>query len=459
LQEDGMSTNLSPRQSDELERFERQHPRSREAFERARKVMPGGIAQAMRGMQPFPIAIARGAGARKWDVDGNEYVDYHFGSGALLLGHAHPEVMAAIQQAVTDGWHFAQPHPGEAEWGEWIQRLVPSVEQLRFVNSGTEADMLAIRLARAFSGKPKVLRFEGHYHGWQNVGIVGRTPPYTLSSPGVTPGEARDVVIIPANDAELVARTLDEDPEIGTVILEPSGASWTTVPLKDGFLAALRQVTAERKVVLIFDEVITGFRWSSGGAQARFGVRPDLTSLAKIVSGGMPGGAVGGRADIMARLEGDDYVYHGGTFNGSPTVAAAGVATLKIVSTGEPQRQADALAGRLIAGLNEIIKRLEISAVAYGESSTFHIYIGTRPSGTDVGEQLWTDDAGTLKGMPSELVYAVRRALQNRGVDLMSGIGGMLSAAHTEADLDRSLEAFEGALKAVRDERPDLVPA
>ena len=231
------------------------------------------------------------------------------------------------------------------------------------------------------------------------------------------------------------------------------------MPLKDGFLQELRQVTAEREVVLIFDEVITGFRWSSGGAQERFGVRPDLTSMAKIVSGGMPGGAVGGRADIMARLEGDNYVYHGGTFNGSPPVAAAGIATLKIVSTGEPQRRADALAGRLIAGLNEIIKRLEISAVAYGESSTFHIYIGTRPTGTDVGETLWTDDAGTLKGMPSELVYAVRRALQNRGVDLMSGIGGMLSAAHSEADLDRTLDAFEGALTAVRDERPDLVPA
>src|SRR5438874_3879231 len=230
----------------ELERFERGRPRSREAFERARGVMPGGVAQFMRGMQPFPITIARAEGARKWDVDGHEYVDYHFGSGALLLGHAHPEVVAAVQEVVTRGWHYAQPHPLEAEWGELIQRLVPSVEQLRFVNSGTEADLLAIRLARAYTGKPKVLRFEGHYHGWQNVGILGRTPPYELSSPGVTAGESQDVVIIPANDAGLVAQTLDADPEIGTVILEPSGASWTTVPLRPGFLQALRQLTAER---------------------------------------------------------------------------------------------------------------------------------------------------------------------------------------------------------------------
>ena len=446
-------------QSSELEQFEQKHPRSREAFERAKQVLPGGVAQVMRGMQPFPIAIARGEGARKWDVDGNEYVDFHFGSGALLLGHAHPEVRAAIQETLADGWHFAQPHEREAEWGEWIQRLVPSVEQVRFVNSGTEADLLAIRLARAFSGKPKTLRFEGHYHGWQNVGILGRTPPYKLTSPGVTPGESQDVVIIPANDIELVTRTIDEDPEIGTVILEPSGASWTTVPLKPGFLEGLRKVTAERNIVLIFDEVITGFRWSSGGAQVRFGIKPDLTSMAKIVSGGMPGGAVGGRTDIMATLEAKDYVYHGGTFNGSPPVAAAGIATLRIASTGEPQRHADALCERMIVGLNEIIKRLEISAVAYGESSTFHIYIGPRPAGTDVGEELWTDDAATLKGMPQELIYAVRRALQNRGVDLMSGIGGLLSAAHTEADVDQSLEAFEGALRSVRDERPDLVPA
>jgi glutamate-1-semialdehyde 2,1-aminomutase len=256
-----------------------------------------------------------------------------------------------------------------------------------------------------------------------------------------------------------VARTLDADPQIGTVILEPSGASWSTVPLQPGFLEALRRITAERGVVLIFDEVITGFRWSNGGAQVRFGVQPDLTAMAKIVSGGMTGGAVGGRAEIMAGLEGGGRaVYHGGTFNGGPPVAAAGIATLRIASTGEPQRQAEQLTERLRAGLNEIVKRLGISAVAYGESSTFHLYVGPRPADTPVGERLWTDDATALKSMPTELIFAVRRALQNRGVDLMSGLGGMLSSAHTEADLDQTLVAFEAALRAVQDERPDLVP-
>jgi glutamate-1-semialdehyde 2,1-aminomutase len=460
-----MSVSVTTLKSAELDRFERERPRSREAYERARQVLPGGVAQHMRAMQPFPITIARGAGARKWDVDGHEYIDYHFGSGALLLGYSHPEVIAAIQERLPDSWHFAQPHPLEAEWGEMVQRLVPSAERVRFVNSGTEADLLAIRLARAFSGKPKVLRFEGHYHGWQNVGTLGQSPPFdSLKSPGITPGEAQDVVIRPANDIDLVANTLDADSEIGTVILEPSGASWSTVPLRPGFLQGLRQVTADRGVVLIFDEVITGFRWSSGGAQVRFGITPDLTSMAKIVSGGMPGAAVGGRAEIMNCLvslpsNSKERVAQGGTFNANPLGAAAGLATLKIASTGEPQRHADALCEQLKAGLNESIKRLGISGVAYGESSTFHVYLGPRPAGTPVGEKLWTEDATTIKSMSKDLVDAVRQALQNRGVDLMSGIGGMVSAAHTPADIDQTVVAFEGALKAVRDERPDLMPA
>jgi glutamate-1-semialdehyde 2,1-aminomutase len=319
--------------------------------------------------------------------------------------------------------------------------------------------MLAVRLARAYTGKPKVLRFEGHYHGWWSVGVLGLTAPFLpLVSPGITPGEAQDVVAIPANDADLVARTLDADPQIGTVILEPSGASWSTVPLRPGFLQALREVTAARGVVLIFDEVITGFRWSSGGAQVRFGIRPDLTSMAKIISGGMPGAAVGGRADIMSGLVGPDAkqrVAQGGTFNANPLSASAGIATLRIASTGEPQRHADAMAERLRAGINEIIKRLDISAVAYGESSTFHVFFGERPAGVPAGERLWTEDAATLQKIPQDVVEATRRALQNRGVDLMSATGGMVSAAHTEADIDQTLEAYEGALKAVRDELPE----
>jgi glutamate-1-semialdehyde 2,1-aminomutase len=458
---------LSTRQSVEVDEYARRRPRSQQEYERARRILPAGVANDIRAIHPFPISIARASGARKWDVDGNEYIDFHLGSAALLLGNAHPEVVAAIRDQLERGTHYAQAHPEENEWGEWIQRLMPSVERLRFTNSGTEANMLALRVARAYTGKPKVLRFEGHYHGWLPVGVLGQRPPFdSLMSGGISSNEASDYVAIPANDPDLVARTLDEDSQIGTVILEPSGGSWSTIPLRPGFLQALREVTAARGVVLIFDEVITGFRWSKGGLQGKIGLRPDLTTMAKIAAGGLPGGIVGGRSDIMAVIEssGDPKadrgrrVQQGGTFNGNPLSAAAAVATLKIVATGEPHRHADALAEQLRAGLNDVIERLNISGVAYGESSTFHLYIGPRPAGVPTGQTLWTEDASVIKGMSPELVDAVRRALQNRGADLMSSIGGVLSVAHTSADIDQAVAIFQGALKAVRDERPELMP-
>ena len=453
-------------ESGEVAEYVRQRPRSQEEHKRAGRILSSGIANDVRAARPFPIAIARGSGARKWDVDGNEYIDFHLGSAALLLGHAHPDVVAAVREQLERGTHYAQAHPMENEWGEWIQRLMPSVERLRFTSSGTEANMLALRLARAYTGEPRVLRFEGHYHGWLPVGVLGQRPPFApLASGGIPQNETSNYVAIPANDPELVARTLDADPQIGSVILEPSGGSWSTIPLRPGFLLALREVTAARGVVLIFDEVITGFRWSSGGAQGKFGVNPDLTTMAKIAAGGMAGGVVGGRADIMAMMEpsGDPKadrgrrVQQGGTFNGNPLSAAAAVATLRIASTGEPQRHADALAAQLRAGLNEVIKRLGLSAVAYGESSTFHVYFGERPAGTPVGETLWTEDASALRGMSPELVDGLRRAVQNRGLDLMSGIGGVLSMAHTSDDVERSIVAFEAALKALREEEPKLL--
>jgi glutamate-1-semialdehyde 2,1-aminomutase len=452
----------------ELEQWARQRPRSQAAFERAQRVLPQGIAQEMRLLRPFPICIARAAGARKWDVDGHEYIDYHLGSAALILGHAHPEVMARIRAQLDGGWHYAMGHPLEAEWGEWIQRLVPSAERVRFVNSGTEATLLALRLARAYTGKPKVLRFEGHYHGWHDFGIKGISPPFDRpQTAGIPQAVVDTMVMIPANDPDLVARTLDADPEIGQVIIEASGASWSTVPLRPGFLKALREITRARGRLLIFDEVITGFRWSPGGAQAREGVIPDLTTMSKIASGGLPGGVVGGTAEVMSVLEmtGDAKrdrerrPYHGGTFNANPLTAAAAIATLRIVSTGEVQRHCDALAKQLRDGINAVLKRLDISGVAYGDSSTFHVYIGPRPAGAPIGEQLWTEDAATLKGMSRDLVFAVRCALHNRGVDLMSGIGGVLSSAHTAGDVEQTIAAFEGALKAVRDEQPNLFPS
>ncbi|MBI3969606.1 MAG: aminotransferase class III-fold pyridoxal phosphate-dependent enzyme, partial [Chloroflexi bacterium] len=258
------------RTTSELQHFVQQRTLSQAAFERAKKVMPSGVAHDLRYVAPFPITLARASGARKWDLDGNEYIDFHFGSAALLLGHAHPDVVAAMVEAAQRGYHYAQAHPLEPEWGELIQRLVPSVERLRFVNSGTEATYLAMRVARAYTGKPKILRFEGHYHGWHDYSVVGMSPPFDKpTSTGIPEALFESMVIVPANDPAAVERALDADSEIGTVIVEASGSSWSTVPLKPGFLQALRDITTKRSKVLIFDEVITGFRWSKGGAQVK----------------------------------------------------------------------------------------------------------------------------------------------------------------------------------------------
>jgi len=419
-------------------------------FERASHIFPGGLNHDMRYAQPFPIYYARGLGSHKWDVDGNDYIDYSMGSAALLLGHCHPAAIEAIVRQLERSTHFGAAHDLEVEWGELIQRLVPSAQRVRFVNSGTEATMLAIRLARAYTGHQKIVRFEGHYHGWHDYAVMGMLVPfYKPASIGVPPSSLATTIVVPANDIKAVEAILANEEDIACVILEPSGASFGNVPLRPGFLKDLRELTLKYQVPLIFDEVITGFRYSPGGVQGLTGVIPDLTTMAKILAGGLPGGAVAGRADIMGVLEykGNEdrdrhqRVYHGGTFNANPLAAAAGIATLKIVATGEPQKRADMLAQELREGMNRVINKLGIAACVYGDSSTFHIYPGAR-SIEGLG-------ASALKGVPTATIQSLRQNLQVRGIDLLSRLSGVTSAAHTEEDIARTLEAFEEALKTV----------
>src|ERR1044072_1276502 len=277
---------------------------SAKLYAEACKAIPAGLTHDSRTLLPYPIYAARAAGPLKWDVDGNEYVDYFGGHGALLLGHAHPAVVEAVQQQVTQGTHWGSSHPAEVRWAELVQRLIPCAERVRFTASGTEASHLALRLARAFTTKSKVVRFVGHFHGWHDQVAGGSNSHYDGGVPaGVLPGIVEQTILLPADDLAAVAETLNTRADIAAVILEASGASWGAVLLPEGFLAGLRAITKERGVVLILDEVITGFRWSRGGAQARFGVIPDMTVLAKIVAGGLPGGAGAGRADLMAQLD------------------------------------------------------------------------------------------------------------------------------------------------------------
>jgi glutamate-1-semialdehyde 2,1-aminomutase len=309
-----------------------------------------------------------------------------------------------------------------------------------------------MRIARGYTGKDKIIRWESHYHGWHDYVMPGTTAPFDVpSSIGIPKGAIESVVVLPP-DLDALERALATNKDIAGVITEGSGASYGTVPLKPGFLEGVRKLTRQYGVVMILDEVITGFRWSPGGLQQKIGLDPDICTMAKILTGGLPGGAVAGREEFMEVMTqtGDPHrdrfqrVSHGGTFNANPYCAATGNAALNIVATGEMQETADRMAARLRGGLQEIVDRYEVAACVYGESSTFHIYFGARSI-----EGL---DANILKGAPQEVQSGLRQALQVRGVDLMSRTSGVLSGVHTEADIDQSLEAFDGAIRAMMDE-------
>ena len=443
-------------------------PEAIKYFRRAEKVLAGKVGHDLRHFMPVPLYVTHGRGSRKWDVDGHEYIDFNLGNGALLLGHADSDIEAAIVRVVGRGTHFGQDHPDQIEWAELIQKIVPSAERVRFVNSGTEATLLALRLARAFTGRGKFLRFEGHFHGWHDDVIHGFNPPFDADgSLGVPPDVWKHFEMIPDGDLNRVEDLLVRDRDIAAAILEPSGGSWGRVPLDAAFLRGLREITARHGVQLIFDEVLTGFRMSAGGAQGLYGVTPDLSSLAKIVAGGMPGGAVVGRAEIMRLfdLTGDpkhdrhERVTHQGTFNAAPLSAAAGIAALKKVLTGEPNRKAAEMADRLRTRWDDVLERYSIAGYVYGPPTMFHVYLETDPrrvSAAGSRADVHTSEASRLKGMPGKLVADYQRWLRHHGVDLLIGTGGVLSNAHTEADIDQATEAFEKTVLALRDEKQVL---
>lgn len=437
--------------------------RSLEYFERAASVLGGKVGHDLRHFKPVPLYIARGKGGRKWDVDGNEYVDFLMGNGALLLGHADPDVLEAIRQVMGAGTHFGNDHPLHIEWAEWVQKLVPSAERVRFVNSGSEATLLAIRLARAFTGRRKLLRFEGHFHGWHDDVVHGFQPPFDAAgSLGVPPSVSDNIVTIQDGNLDLAEQVLAEDTEIAAAILEPSGAAWGRVPIAPEYLRGLREVTKNRGVLLIFDEVVTGFRFSPGGAQQLYGVLPDLSCFAKILAGAMPGGAVVGRADIMELFDqtGDprhdrfERVTHLGTFNAAPLSAAAGIALLKKVATGEPTERANAITQKLQAAWDAVLEKHGIAGYVYGPCSTFHVYFETdrdRIRAATSRQDLHTTEAKRLKGIPPQLIAHYQRLIRFHGVDNMSSTGGVVSAAHTERDVQDSTQSFEKTVLALRD--------
>jgi glutamate-1-semialdehyde 2,1-aminomutase len=445
-----------------LDRYRAEFPGSRQRYEQACHVFPGGVTHDLRYLEPFPIYIDRQKGSHKWDVDGHQLIDYWSGHGAMLLGHSHPAVVLAVQNQVEKSTHAGGCHDLEVEWGQWVKRLVPSAERVRFTGSGTEATLMALRLARIFTGRPKFLKFAGHFHGWHDAVSVGSDPPYdTLAVPGVPEAVAANTVVIPPNDPELLERTLKTDHQIGAVILEPTGGHWGAVPIRGPFLKAVRELTTNHGQLLIFDEVITGFRVAPGGAQERYGIKPDLTTLAKILAGGLPGGALAGREDVLAAIEfrpGKPKMRHPGTYNGNPLSAAAGVAALKLVATGEPCKRANE-SGRILRNrLNALFANRGWPWIAYIDFSMFRLlpyYHGPRPTeatGDDDGLIPYGGDLNKLDGPANpKLRHAFRQAMLLNGVDI-PGLGGWLTAAHTPEDIDRTVQAVAGSIEKLQAE-------
>jgi glutamate-1-semialdehyde 2,1-aminomutase len=430
---------------------------SAKLYAEACKVIPAGLTHDSRSTLPYPIYATRGAGPRKWDVDGNEYVDYFGGHGALILGHGHPAVVEAIQRQAAIGTHFGSSHELEVRWAEQITRMVPSAERVRFTGSGTESSHLALRLARAFTGKPKILRFVGHFHGWHDQVTQGAMSHFDGGTPaGIPASVIEQSIVLPAEDIPRAVETLESRNDIAAVIFEPSGASWGQVPLPKGLMQTLRDVTQRRGVILICDEVITGFRWSRGGAQARFGITPDMTLLAKIVAGGLPGGAVVGRADIMDQLDpvaakaaSREKIGHQGTFNSNPLCSAAAVATLNLVETTDACAKAEATAAQIRDGLRTVVIDEGVPWGVYGDASVFIIF--PNPQGLPIDPANFDPHALGFKGIKGardvHLINRLRLAMLANGVDIMGGPGGLVSATHGPREVAQTLDAFRSSLR------------
>jgi glutamate-1-semialdehyde 2,1-aminomutase len=432
-----------------VERFTALHPRSAALYERARQAIPGGITHDIRHLVPFGVYIDRASGSRKWDVDGHEYIDYWMGHGALFLGHCHPAVVSAVQAQMARGTHLGANHELEIRWAELVNRLIPCADLTRFTMSGTEATHLALRLARAFTGRSRVVKLTGHFHGWHDGVVAGVNPPYEVPLSAGVPGVMLDQVIVcPPNDIKSIQIALERG-DIAAVILEPAGGQAGTTPTIPGYLQELRRLTTEHGVVLIFDEVITGFRYAPGGAQEYYGVTPDLTTLAKIVAGGLPGGAVCGRREIMTMLahrgeptwDRTSRVAHAGTFNANPLSAAAAIATLTLCSDAALSARASKAGEELRRALNEALRRAGAPGAVYGEASIYHLSFEGKPG-----------LAGFDRPKRSHLYHLLRCALMNEGVDCSMN-HGWISAVHSDEDLERTVVAYERALRAMVAER------
>jgi glutamate-1-semialdehyde 2,1-aminomutase len=429
---------------------------------KAQTLMPSGLSHDSRYFDPYPLYVERAMGPTKWDVDGNRYVDYFGGHGALILGHNHPAVIAAAHAALDKGTHFGACHELELRWAELVVQMVPSAERVRFTSSGTEATLLALRLARAYTERSKLVRFRGHFHGWHDHMTSGHTNHFDgTPTSGVVAGIADNVLLCDPNDVEGITRIFNSHKDIAAVIVEPTGANFGRMPVLPSFLKLLRDLTQQAGTVLIFDEVVTGFRVSPGGVQQALGVTPDMTTLAKVLCGGLPGGAVAGRRDILdwldfkvSKVAGREKVAHLGTFNANPVSAAAGIATLEILAATDACARANAFGEEVRQKMNAVLEEERVKWAVHGSYSGLHIF--TNPEGVDIVPSRF-DALSFVPAMINRprgegIASQVRTGLLVNGVDMNSGPSGYISAMHGEEELAVTVEAFRTTVRALKRE-------
>lgn len=423
--------------------------KSAEIFAAAQNLMPGGVSSPVRAFKSVggqPIVFDRVKGAYAWDVDGNQYIDYVGSWGPAICGHAHPDVIAALHQAVEKGTSFGAPSVLENVLAEMVINAVPSIEMVRFVNSGTEACMSVLRLMRAFTGRDKIIKFEGCYHGHADMFLVkagsGVATLGLPDSPGVPKSTTTNTLTAPFNDLEAVKALFEQNrDQISGVILEPVVGNAGFIPPDAGFLEGLRELTQQHGALLVFDEVMTGFRIAYGGAQEKFGITPDLTTLGKVIGGGLPVGAYGGRRDIMAMVAPAGSMYQAGTLSGNPLAMTAGIKTLELLQKPDTYEYLNRITKKLADGLLQIAQETGHAACGGQISGMFGLFFTSGP--VHSYEDAKKSDAAKFSRF--------HRGMLERGVYLAPSQfeAGFTSVAHTEEDIDKTLAAARDVMSSI----------
>lgn len=421
--------------------------KSKTLYSRAKRYIPGGVnspVRAFRSVGGYPIFIKNASGSRVYDIDGNEYIDYVLSWGPMILGHSYPKVVNALKRAVEKGTSYGAPTELEIELARIIISAFPSIKMVRMVNSGTEATMSAIRVARAYTGRDKIIKFEGCYHGHSDGLLVksgsGATTFGVPDSPGVPRDYARNTINLPFNNIKALRKTLNRvGRDVACVIIEPVVGNMGCILPKDGFLQELRDITKKYGIIFIFDEVMTGFRVAYGGAQELYGINPDMTCLGKIIGGGLPVGAYGGRKDIMMQISPEGPVYQAGTLSGNPLAMTAGIETLKTLSKSGIYEKLEKRAEQLEDGINEAAKRAGVKIYFSRVGSMFCTYFTDR--------EVW--DYNSAKMSNTKRFSKFFRSMLSRGINLAPSQfeAGFLSTAHTFSDIENTIKAVRESFR------------